>query len=198
MNTKWLATQEALKKARRMQREESGAAADDVVAESKCEITIELDPIFPDEKTFRGSNDPVDENDANRIGKNQFRIVQQDVIGEGNFDLTVEEGYSLVILDPPYGISSEEWDQKAWMQKEFSKCLENVITWNSKAEKFTFITFCAAEQLLVFINELNKNLGVLIQGDEEQHNPLYKGSATELVWVKTKHFAQGSIRISCS
>ena len=60
-------------------------------------------------------------------------------------DLTVQEGYSLVILDPPYGITSEEWDQKAWMQKEFSKCLENVITWNTKAEKFTFITFCAAD-----------------------------------------------------
>jgi hypothetical protein len=110
-NTKWLATQEALKKARRMQREDSGAA-DDVVAESECDITIELDPIFPDEKTFRGSNDPVDENDANRIVKNQFCIVKQDVIGEGIFDLAIEEGYSLVILDPPYGISNEDWDQK--------------------------------------------------------------------------------------
>ena len=192
MNTKWLATQEALKKARLIQRQESGAAADDVVGESGCDITIELDPIFPDEKTFRGSNDPVEENDANRIGKNQFRIVKEDVIGDGTADLTVQEGYSLVILDPPYGITSEEWDQKAWMQKEFSKCLENVITWNTKAEKFTFITFCAAEQLSVFMNELNKNLGVPIQGDEEEHNPLYKGSCTELVWYKTKHFAPGN------
>jgi hypothetical protein len=54
-----------------MQREDS-AAADDVVAESKCDKTIELDPIFPDEKTFRGSKDPVGEYDDNRIGKNQF------------------------------------------------------------------------------------------------------------------------------
>ena len=115
MNTKWLATQEALKNARLIQRQESGvAAADEVVGESVCDITIELDPIFPDEKTFRGSNDPVDENDANRIGKNQFRIVKEDVIGDGTADLTVQEGYSLVILDPPYGITSEEWDQKAW------------------------------------------------------------------------------------
>jgi hypothetical protein len=139
----------------------------------------------------------VDENDANRIGKNQFRIVKQDVIGEGNFDLTVDDGYSLVILDPFYGISKQDWDQKAWMQTEFSKCLENIFTWNTKAEKFTFITFCAVEQLSVFMNELNNNLGVPIQGDEE-HNPLYKGSATEMVWVKTKHFAPGNIRISCS
>jgi len=191
MNTKWLATQEALKKARLIHREESVSAAVDGVEESGCDITIELDPIFPDEKTFRGSNDPVDENDANRIGKNQFRIVKEDVIGDGTADLTVQEGYSLVILDPPYGITSEEWDQRAWMQKEFSKCVENVITWNTKAEKFTFITFCAAEQLSVFMNVLNKNLGVRIQGDEEEHHPLYKGSCTELVWYKTKHFAPG-------
>ena len=112
MNTKWLATQEALKKARLIQIQDTGAAAEE---ESKCDITVELDPIFPDEKTFRGSNDPVDENDANRIGKNQFRIVKEDVIGDGIADLTVEEGYSLVILDPPYGKTKEEWDQKAWM-----------------------------------------------------------------------------------
>ena len=180
MNTKWLATQEALKKARLIQRQYTGAAAEEVVGELGCDITIELDPIFSDEK-----------NNANRIGKNQFRIVKEDVIGDGTADLTVQEGYSLVILDPPYGITSEEWDQKAWMQKEFSKCLENVITWNTKAEKFTFITFCAAEQLSVFMNELNKNLGVSIQSDEEEHNPLYKGSCTELVWYKTKHFAPG-------
>ena len=196
MNTKWLATQEALKKARLSQ--DTGAAAEEVVGESKCDIKIELDPIFPDEKTFRGSNDPVDENDANRIGKNQFRIVKEDVIGDSIADLTVQEGYSLVILDPPYGKTKEEWDQKAWMQKEFSKCLDNVITWNTKAEKFTFITFCAAEQLSVFMNELNKNLGVSIQGDEEEHHPLYKGSCTELVWYKTKHFAPGNVSLSCS
>ena len=81
------------------------------------------------------------------------------------------------------------------MQPEFAKFLENVITWNTNAEKFTFITFCAAEQLSVFMNELNKNLGVPIQGDEEEHNPLYKGSCTEMVWYKTKHFAEGNIRL---
>ena len=118
------------------------------------------------------------------------------MIGDGTADLTVQEGYSLVILDPPYGLTSEVWDQKAWMQKEFSKCLENVITWNTMAEKFTFITFCAAEQLSVFMNELNKNLGVSIQGDSEEHNPLYKGSCTELVWYKTKHFAPGNFNLS--
>jgi hypothetical protein len=126
----------------------------------------------------------VDENDHNRIGKNQFRIVKQDVIGESNFDLTIDDGYSIVILDPPYGISNQDWDQKAWMQNEFSKCLENVFTWSTKAEKFKFITFCAAEQLSVFMNELNKNLGVPIQGDEEQHNPLYKG--TLLNWCGSR------------
>ena len=47
------------------------------------------------------------------------------------------------------------------MKTEFSKCLENIFTWNAKAEKFTFISFCAAEQLSVFIHELKKNLGIL-------------------------------------
>jgi hypothetical protein len=48
MNTKWLATQEA----------DSGSAVD-AVAELKWDNTIELDPIFPDEKTFRGLKEPV-------------------------------------------------------------------------------------------------------------------------------------------
>jgi hypothetical protein len=135
--------------------------------------------------------------DANRIGKNHFRIVRQDVIGESKFDLTLDDGYSLVILDPPYGKTSQDWDQKAWMKTEFSKCLEKIFTWNAKAEKFASISFCAAEQLSVFILELKKNLGIPINGDEEEHNPLYRGSVTEMVWVKTKHFARGNIRISC-
>jgi hypothetical protein len=41
MNTKWLATQEALKKTRRMQREDSGAAVD-AVAEAKCDKRLNL------------------------------------------------------------------------------------------------------------------------------------------------------------
>ena len=120
------------------------------------------------------------------------------MIGESEFDLTLEDGYSLVILDPPYGKTSQDWDQKAWMKTKFSKCFENIFTWNAKAEKFTFISFCAAEQLSVFILELKKNLGIPITGDEEEHNPLYRGSVTEIIWVKTKHFAQGNIRINCS
>jgi hypothetical protein len=84
------------------------------------------------------------------------------------------------------------------MKTEFSKCLENIFTWNTKAEKFTFITFCAVEQLSVFIHELKKNLGIPNNDDDEEHNPLYRGSVSEMVWVKTKHFAQGKIRIYCS
>jgi hypothetical protein len=38
-----------------------------------------------------------------RVGKNRFRIVRQDVFGESKFDLTLDDGYSLVILNPPYG-----------------------------------------------------------------------------------------------
>jgi hypothetical protein len=101
MNTKWLATQEALRKARQSQREDSGAAVD-AVAEAKWNTTILLDPIFPDEKTSGGSKDPVGEYDDNRFGKDQFRIVQQDVIGECKFDLTLDDGSiassSLILL----------------------------------------------------------------------------------------------------
>ena len=75
-------------------------------------IKIEFDPIFPDEKTYRGLKEPVGAYDANRIGKNHFRIVQQDVIGESAFDLTLEDGYSLVIFDPPYGKTSVPWERR--------------------------------------------------------------------------------------
>ena len=66
-----MATQEALQRARQRQREDSGAAVD-AIAEAKWDKTIELDPIFPDEKTFRGSKDPVGGYDENIFGKNQF------------------------------------------------------------------------------------------------------------------------------
>ena len=101
MNTKWLATQEALRKARQSQRADSGAAVE-AVAELEWDKTIELDPIFPDEKTFRGLKDPVGAYDQ-RSARIDFRIVRQDVLGESKFDLTLDDGYSLVILDPPYG-----------------------------------------------------------------------------------------------
>ena len=198
MNTKQLATQEALRKAREADVSAAAAADEGDVESAECasDKTIEFDPIFPDENTYRGTSERVGAYDANRIGKNHFRIVRQDVIGESKFDLTLDDGYSLVILDPPYGITNQDWDQRAWMQKEFSKCIENVLAWNVKAEKFTFISFCAAEQISVLINELNKNLGVPIQDDEEERNPLYKGSCTEMVWYKTKHFAQGNFNLS--
>jgi hypothetical protein len=93
MNTKWMATQEALQKARQRQREDFGTAVD-AVGEATWDKTIELDSIFLDNKTFRGSKDPVGGYDENRIGKNQFRIVQQDVIEECKFDLTLDYGYS--------------------------------------------------------------------------------------------------------
>ena len=53
------------------------------------------------------------------------------------------------------------------MKAEFSKCLENIVTWNAKAEEFTFISFCATEELSVFIHELKNNLGISINGDEK-------------------------------
>jgi hypothetical protein len=53
MKNKWLVTQEALRKALQSQRADSGAA-DEAVAKLEWDKTIEFDPIFPDEKTFRG------------------------------------------------------------------------------------------------------------------------------------------------
>ena len=40
---------------------------------------------------------------------------------------------------------------------------------------------------------LKKNFGISNNGDEEENNPLCRGSVTEMVWVKTKHIAQGKI-----
>jgi hypothetical protein len=61
------------------------------------------------------------------------------------------------------------------MKTEFSKCLENIFTWNAKAEKFTFISFCTAEQLSVFVRELKKrtleSLTTVTNSDEEENNP---------------------------
>ena len=198
MNNKWIATQEALRVARAADGTDATAADEGGEESAECalEKTIKFDPIFPDEHTYRGSKERVGAYEATGIGRNHFRIVRQDVIGESKFDLTLDDGYSLVILDPPYGKTNQDWDQRAWMQTEFSKCIENILAWNVKAAKFTFISFCAAEQLSVLINELNKNLGVPIQDDEEERNPLYKGSCTEMVWYKAKHFAQGNFNLS--
>jgi hypothetical protein len=81
INKKWLATQEALWKAGQSQRLDSGAAVE-AVTDLEWDKTIELDPIFPDEKTFRGLKEPVGAYDSNRVGKNHFRIVRQDVLGK--------------------------------------------------------------------------------------------------------------------
>ena len=51
MSTKWLETQEALRKARQV-RIPYYAAAVEGVEEPAWDKTIEFDPIFPDEKTF--------------------------------------------------------------------------------------------------------------------------------------------------
>ena len=66
MNTKWLATQEALRKARAADVSDAAAADEGDVESAECasDKTIEFDPIFPDENTYRGTKEPVGAYDA--------------------------------------------------------------------------------------------------------------------------------------
>ena len=79
-------------------------------------------------------------------------------------------------MDPPYGVTQETWDVRM-TKEQFKSVLNSVLRIQSKADAFTFITFCAAEMISGFLEALHDV--------KTAPGSIWKVSLTHGVWVKT-------------
>ena len=89
-------------------------------------------------------------------------------------------GYKLVLLDPPYGVTSEKWDARMWTGDNIVQVMKQVMSVNT-CEAFTLVSFCSAQQLSPFL-EAVKGLDKFLDFDV---------SVSHGVWHKLDHFTQG-------
>jgi hypothetical protein len=94
--------------------------------------------------------------------------------------------YKLVLLDPPYGLTSEKWDSRMWSGADIVKIMKQVMTVNT-CEAFTLVSFCSAQQLSPFIEALKGLDNFLDFGVSVSHG----------VWHKLDHYTQGISRVCC-
>jgi hypothetical protein len=113
--------------------------------------------IFLTAAHFRGQNDNIDEDFKDTLNfeydsKTSLKVYEDDALTLSKFEER-KESFSLVIVDPPYGVTSETWDT-AWTDDDLLHCLLAVIAKNLSSS-FVMCVFCSADQLSGFIKTMH-------------------------------------------
>jgi hypothetical protein len=133
-------------------------------AEEKAEAGVEdsvfkefsCNRIFLTAAHFRGQNDNIDEDFKDTLNfeyntQTTVKVYEDDALSLSLFE-EKKDSFSLVIVDPPYGITNETWDT-AWSNDDLLQCLLAVIAKNL-ASSFVMCVFCSADQLSGFIKTM--------------------------------------------
>ena len=108
-------------------------------------------PILLDGRNFRGSDDPISEYDKG-LPSTQIRYVNADVLALPDVSKLKAE-YDLILLDPPYGKTDQQWDKEAWSEEQFDICFTSAMLLTT-SKSFTIVSFCAAEQISTILKVL--------------------------------------------
>ena len=139
-------------------------------------------PIVLDGRNFRGSDDPVTEYYLN-LPSTQIRFVNDDVLALRDVAKLKNE-YDLILLDPPYGKTDQQWDQKSWGEEQFYTCFTSAMMLTT-SKSFTIVSFCAAEQISTIMKVLRSKTKSFTDAPGDTKS--YKGHVCEAVWVKSGH-----------
>ena len=113
----------------------------------------------------------------------QIRYVNADVLALPDVSKLKAE-YDLILLDPPYGKTDQQWDKEAWSEEQFDICFTSAMLLTT-SKSFTIVSFCAAEQISTILKVLRSKTMSL--SDAPGDTKSYQGSVCEAVWLKSGH-----------
>ena len=140
-------------------------------------------PIALDGRNFRDTDEPIVEYYLINLPSNQIRFVNDDVLALSDVAKLKAE-YDLILLDPLYGKTDQQWDKEAWSEEQFDICFTSAMLLTT-SKSFTFVSFCAAEQISIIMKVLRSKTMSL--SDAPRDTKSYQGHVCEAVWVKSRH-----------
>jgi 16S rRNA G966 N2-methylase RsmD len=91
-----------------------------------------------DGRNFRGSDDQTSEYDKG-LRSTQIRYINADVLALRDVSKLKSE-YDLILLDPPYGKTDQQWDKEAWSEEQFDIFFTSAMLLTT-SKSFTIVSF---------------------------------------------------------